>query len=143
MNAPETQQTYIPDRSLDLEEMTVNHYSIEGREANVLTLKRKRILDETPIERIGRETHSFLTEGDPNFNPNADYCIDFQNVQFASSALWAKMMTMDKYHQQHRKKNLSICSIIPDIYEFLKVAKLNEKFYADYEDQTEFLDTLK
>ena len=82
----------------------------------------KKILDETNIQVIGNQLFGLVDE-----EGRDKIVLDFENVEYLSSAALGKLITMDKKVKAAKGK-LRLCSIKPEIYEVFAITKLNKLF---------------
>jgi anti-sigma B factor antagonist len=94
----------------------------ERGDVTVVSFLDKKILDESNIESIGRELLALLEE-----RPQIKLLLDFENVQYLSSAALGKLITLNKRVAEGNGK-LVLCSIRPQIYEVFQITKLNKIF---------------
>ena len=95
----------------------------------------KKILDETNIQTIGDQLFSLVED-----EGRQKIVLDFENVEYLSSAALGKLITMDKKVKAAGGK-LRLCSVRPEIYEVFAITKLNKVFKID-EDQERSLEQI-
>ena len=98
---------------------------IDIEEVGDVTVARfidKKILDETNIQIIGNQLFALVDE-----DARMKIVLDFENVEYLSSAALGKLITMDKKVKAARGK-LRLCNIRPDIYEVFAITKLSKLF---------------
>ena len=93
----------------------------------------KKILDETNIQIIGNQLFGLVDE-----DGRKKIVLDFENVEYLSSAALGKLITMDK-KVKGAKGKLRLCNVRPEIYEVFAITKLN-KLFDMHEDQEKALD---
>lgn len=87
----------------------------------VVTFQEAKILDETQIERIGREFKGLTLQA------SADHklLLNFERVKFMSSSMIGQIMLLAKMCKKD-KVNLRLCSICPNIMEVFKLMGLQK-----------------
>lgn len=92
------------------------------KDVTLVRFLERRILDELSIQEIGDELFR-LTEGvtEPKI------LLDFQEVEFLSSAALGKLITLDKKVKSKEGK-LKLCGIHPEIFKVFEITRLNEVF---------------
>lgn len=100
-------------RRLDIEEVA---------DVTVAKFLDKKILDETNIQIIGNEMFGLVDE-----DGRKKIVLDFTNVEYLSSAVLGKLITMDKKVKAAKGK-LRLCAIRPEIYEVFEITRLNKIF---------------
>ena len=109
-----------------------DHRRINVEEIGGVTVARfvdKKILDETNIQHIGDQLFSLVDD-----DGRKKILLDFENVEYLSSAALGKLITMDKKVKAAGGK-LKLCSVRPEIYEVFAITKLNKLF--DIQDDQE------
>jgi len=91
-------------------------------DVTVVSFLDKKILDESNIEEIGRELLGLIEK-----RPQIKLLLDFESVQYLSSAALGKLITLNKRVAEDNGK-LVLCSIRPQIYEVFQITKLNKIF---------------
>ncbi|MFQ5731710.1 MAG: anti-sigma factor antagonist [Planctomycetaceae bacterium] len=94
----------------------------EYGDATVVRFIDRRILDETNIQIIGIQLAGLVDE-----DGRRKIVIDFNDVEYLSSAALGKLITLDK-KVRAAKGHLRLCSIRPEIYEVFKITKLDKVF---------------
>jgi len=94
----------------------------ERGDVTVVSFMDKKILDESNIEEIGREVLGLVAS-----KPRIKMLLDFENVQYLSSAALGKLITLNK-RVAEAAGQLVLCSIKPQIYEVFQITKLNKIF---------------
>ena len=113
------------------------HRRIDVEEIGDVTVARfvdKKILDETNIQVIGNQLFTLVDE-----EGRKNILLDFENVEYLSSAALGKLITMDK-KVKGAKGRLKLCNVRPDIYEVFAITKLN-KLFDMHEDQERALES--
>ena len=114
-----------------------DHRRINVEEIGGVTVARfvdKKILDETNIQNIGSQLFALVEE-----DGKSKILLDFENVEYLSSAALGKLITMDKKVKSAGGK-LKLCSVRPEIYEVFAITKLNKVFDIQ-EDQERALES--
>ena len=95
----------------------------------VVNFKDKKILDEQAIQTIGEQLFNLV---------DTDGCkkllLNFQNVEYLSSAALGKLITLNKKIQAVGGR-LVLCEISPQIYEVFEITKLDKFFTIQKEEQ--------
>ena len=114
-----------------------DHRRINVEEIGGVTVARfvdKKILDETNIQNIGSQLFALVEE-----DGKSKILLDFENVEYLSSAALGKLITMDK-KVKSAGGTLKLCSVRPEIYEVFAITKLNKVFDIK-EDQERALES--
>lgn len=82
----------------------------------------RKILDEANIQDLGQELFHLVEQ-----DQRQKLLLNFQNVDFLSSAALGKLITLDKKVKAHNGV-LKLCNIRPEIYEVFAITKLNKLF---------------
>ena len=82
-----------------------------------------KILDEARIQLIGQE----LTSSAASAAQNKKMLVNFQGVQFMSSAMIGKLVLLNKKCKTDEVA-LKMCTISPNVLEVFKITKLNKVF---------------
>ena len=93
----------------------------------IVNFAHKKILDEQNIQQLGEELTS-LVDGPRKI------LLNFQHVEYLSSAAIGKLMAMNKLVTAAKAK-LRMCSISPAIFEVFKITKLNKVFEIHKDEQ--------
>ena len=88
----------------------------------------KRILDEQNIQLIGEQMFGIIDD-----DGATKVLLDFENVDYLSSAALGKLITMNKKVKGARGQ-LKLCNIKPEIFEVFEITNLNKVFQI-YENQ--------
>ena len=98
-------------------------------DVTVVNFIDKKILDEQNIQIIGEQLFSLVdTEGVKKM------LLNFQNVEYLSSAALGKLITLNKKMQQAGGK-LVLCNIDPQIYEVFEITRLDKLFKIKKDEQ--------
>jgi len=84
-----------------------------------------KILDEARIQQIGTELMEKAKEAESTESKNM--LINFQGVQFMSSAMIGKLVLLNK-KAKVSGLNLKFCAISPNVLEVFKITRLNKVF---------------
>lgn len=82
-----------------------------------------KILDEARITQIGQELMSAVASA----GQNKKMVVNFQGVQFMSSAMIGKLVLLNKKCKTEEVV-LKMCNISPNVLEVFKITKLNKVF---------------
>ena len=82
-----------------------------------------KILDEARIQQIGKE----LIEMAAKASQAKKMLLNFQGVQFMSSAMIGKLVLLNKKSKAD-KIDLKLCDISPNVLEVFKITRLNKVF---------------
>jgi anti-sigma B factor antagonist len=97
-------------------------------DVTVVNFVDKRILDEQNIQVIGEQLFGLVdTDG------RKKVLLNFNNVEFLSSAALGKLITLHKKLQGTGGK-LVLCNIHQDIFEVFEITKL-DKFFTIHKDE--------
>ena len=91
-------------------------------DVTVVNFMDKKILDEANIQEIGDELFDLVDK-----RYKVKLVLNFENVEFLSSAALGKLITLSK-KVQAEKGSLKLCAISPQIYEVFRITKLNKLF---------------
>ncbi len=91
-------------------------------DVTVVRFVDRRILDELNIQELGQELFQLVEEDNKN-----RLLLNFQHVEFLSSAALGKLITLDKKVKAHGGK-MKLSNIRPEIYEVFAITKLNKLF---------------
>jgi anti-anti-sigma factor len=97
----------------------------DGENSDVLVVyfTDAKILDETRIQQIGQD----LTSAAASAGQNKKMLVNFQGVQFMSSAMIGKLVLLNKKCKTDEVA-LKMCMISPNVLEVFKITKLNKVF---------------
>ena len=98
-------------------------------ETLVVSFQDVRIIDETRINSLGQELNDFLSSG------NEKIIVNFENVNFMSSAMIGKLVQFGKKCEASKVK-LRFCNINSNVLEVFNLMKLNKVFEIDAEEST-------
>ncbi len=88
----------------------------------VVKFMDRKILDELNIQEMGQELFQLVEEEN-----KTRVLLNFQQVEFLSSAALGKLITLDKKVKAHGGK-MKLTNIRPEIYEVFAITKLNKLF---------------
>jgi anti-sigma B factor antagonist len=91
-------------------------------EVTVVRFVDRKILDELNIQELGQELFQLVEEDN-----KTRLLLNFQQVEFLSSAALGKLITLDKKVKAHGGK-MKFSNIRPEIYEVFAITKLNKLF---------------
>lgn len=95
---------------------------VDVKGVTVVRFLERRILDELSIQEIGDELFGLVEQ-----QGKSKILLDFQDVDFLSSAALGKLITMDKKVKNHGGQ-LMLCGIHPEIYKVFEITRLCEVF---------------
>jgi anti-sigma B factor antagonist len=101
------------------------HRRIDVSKVNDVTVVKfvdKKILDEAGIQELGTELFSLVEQDN-----RRSILLNFDNVDFLSSAALGKLITLDRKVKQAQGR-LKMSNIRPEILEVFQVTKLNKVF---------------
>ena len=104
--------------------MAANRH-LEVSEVDDVTVVRfldRKILDEANIQELGQELFELVET-----ERRAKILLNFNNVEFLSSAALGKLITLDR-KQKAQQGELKLSNIRPEIYEVFAITKLNKLF---------------
>lgn len=102
-------------------------------DVTVVRFVDRRILDENNIQIIGNQLAGLVDE-----DGRRKIVIDFNDVEYLSSAALGKLITLDKKVRAAKGK-LRLCGIRPEIYEVFKITRL-DKVFSIFDDPDKALD---
>ena len=89
---------------------------------HVVSFLDRKILDESNIVEISNELFDLVEK-----NAGIKMCLNFANVQYLSSTVLGKLITLNtRINEGHGK--LVLCTIRPQILEVFKITKLTKLF---------------
>ena len=88
----------------------------------IVSFNDKKILDEASIQELGAELFGLVEE-----QAGGGILLNFDNVEFLSSAALGKLITLDR-KVKASKGRLRMCNIRPEIFEVFQITKLNKVF---------------
>ncbi len=100
--------------------------SLKSREEEgvlVVNFTDAKILDEARIQQIGSELMEMVTAA----STNKKMLLNFQGVQFMSSAMIGKLVLLNK-KAKVAEIELKFCDISPNVLEVFKITRLNKVF---------------
>lgn len=112
-----------------------NNALIRGQNHKVLGFLCARLIDDWRIQATGRQLFGFLQEGNPDYDPNSNYCISFSGVLFFSSPCVGKINYFNALHKRYRGRPVSLTDMCPDVFETFAVTKLTRLY--DIKDTVE------
>jgi len=95
--------------------------------ATVITFTKEKILEERDIQNLQESIMPVIEQSE-----QAQFILDFRNVQFLSSAVLGLLLRVSKKVYE-KNSTLRMCSINPKIYEIFKITRLN-KIFDIYDD---------
>jgi anti-sigma B factor antagonist len=107
--------------------------SLKSREEEgvlIVNFTDAKILDEARIQQIGAELMEMVTAA----TQSKKMLLNFQGVQFMSSAMIGKLVLLNK-KAKTAEIDLKFCTISPNVLEVFKITRLNKvfKIFADEE----------
>lgn len=93
----------------------------KGESSAVIRFKDRRVMDPARIEKLGKEL-SVIASGD-----DQEMLIDFDNVNFISSAAISKLIVLEKKLRSNGKK-LRLNNMQPTVRDLFSLAKLDTIF---------------
>ncbi len=94
----------------------------ENGDVTVVGFKTHKILDELHVKRFGEELLSLVEE-----DGKKSVLLDFENVEFLSSAALGHLIKLDKRAKSNDAK-LVLANIRPTIYEVFTITRLDKMF---------------
>ncbi|MEX2138719.1 MAG: STAS domain-containing protein [Pirellulales bacterium] len=91
-------------------------------DVTVVRFVDRKILDELNIQELGQELFQLVEEDN-----KTRLLLNFQHVEFLSSAALGKLITLDKKVKAHGGR-MKLSNIRPEIYEVFAITKLNKLF---------------
>ena len=88
----------------------------------IVSFNDKKILDEASIQELGTELFGLVEA-----QAGSGILLNFDNVEFLSSAALGKLITLDR-KVKATKGHLKMCNIRPEIFEVFQITKLNKVF---------------
>jgi anti-sigma B factor antagonist len=88
----------------------------------IVSFNDKKILDEASIQELGAELFGLVEQ-----QAGGGILLNFDNVEFLSSAALGKLITLDRKVKASKGK-LKMCNIRPEIFEVFQITKLNKVF---------------
>ena len=96
----------------------------------VVSFTDAKILDEARIQQIGKELMDLAATA-----ANKKMVLDFQGVQFMSSAMIGKLVLLNKKSKADQIQ-LRLCQISPNVLEVFKITRLNKVFTIESDLQS-------
>lgn len=94
----------------------------EVGDATVVRFKDRKILDAASIQEMGEELFALIEKED-----RKRLALNFENVEFLSSAALNKLIILDKKAKATGGK-LKFCNLRPEIYEVFVITRLTQLF---------------
>ena len=94
----------------------------EVGDVTVVRFVDRKILDEANIQELGQELFQLVED-----EGRKSLLLNFNSVEFLSSAALGKLITLDRKVKAHSGK-LKLSNIRPEIYEVFAITKLNKLF---------------
>ncbi len=94
----------------------------EGGDVTVVRFRDRHISGMLEIDELGRELYRLVEE-----QKHKHFILDFSNVDYLSSALIGKMLSLNA-KVQARGGSVKLCSIRPEIFEVFHACKLDRIF---------------
>jgi anti-sigma B factor antagonist len=91
-------------------------------DVTVVRFLDSKILDETNIAQIGERLFRLVDN-----DGKKKLVLDFENVEYLSSAALGKLITLDKKAKAQAGR-MRLCNIKPGIYEVFAITRLNKVF---------------
>jgi anti-sigma B factor antagonist len=91
-------------------------------DVSVVKFLDRKILDEAAIQELGAELFGLV-----EVDNRKTILLDFEGVEFLSSAALGKLITFDR-KLKTAKGRLKMCGVAPGILEVFQVTKLNKVF---------------
>lgn len=91
-------------------------------DVTVVRFNDRKILDEAKIIQFGSELYGLV-----ELDNRKSILLNFDGVEFLSSAALGKLITFDRKVKSH-KGRLKLCEIRPEILEVFQITKLNKVF---------------
>lgn len=88
----------------------------------VVSFLHSKLLDETNIHEMGANLLKLI-----EIDPNIKMVINFDSVEYLSSAVLGKLMAIHKKISEGKGK-VVLCGIVPDVLEVFKITKLDKLF---------------
>jgi len=94
----------------------------EVRGVTVVNFVERKILDAAQIQELGEELLHLVDD-----DGNKDVLLDFDKVEFLSSAALNKLIILDKKIKA-KSGQLRFCNLMPEIREVFVITRLNQLF---------------
>lgn len=108
-----------------------NHLEIsEVGDVTVVRFADGKILDASNIEELGGQLFNLVEKEN-----RQKLLLNFQNVEFLSSAALNKLIILDK-KTKGINGQLKLCSLRPEILEVFVITRLNQLFFIAEDEQT-------
>jgi anti-sigma B factor antagonist len=102
----------------------------EQRDVTLVKFSDGKILDASNIEELGTQLFDLVEKEN-----RKKMLLDFQNVEFLSSAALNKLIILDKKMKGVSGK-LKLCSLRPEILEVFVITRLNQLFEIAEDEET-------
>ena len=103
-------------------------------EVTVVRFQASRVLDGSNVAQLGDELNDLVTK-----KYATKMVLNFENVQYMSSAVLGKLITLNKSILAEKGK-LKLCSIDKNVFEIFSIMKL-DKLFAIYDTEEEALES--
>jgi anti-sigma B factor antagonist len=100
----------------------VSNFSGSAGEVTMVRFLDRKIIDAANIQELGDELFSLVEK-----EQRKNVLLNFNNVEFLSSAALNKLIILDKKVKAHTGK-LRMCNLKPEIYEVFAITRLNQLF---------------
>ena len=107
--------------------------SLKSREEDgvlIVNFTDAKILDEARIQQIGSELMEMVAAA----SSGKKMLVNFQGVQFMSSAMIGKLVLLNK-KSKTAEIDLKFCSISPNVLEVFKITRLNKVFKIEADEE--------
>jgi len=91
-------------------------------DVSIVTFGDKKLIDEAAVQELAGELFALVEQDN-----RRTLLLDFEGVEFLSSAALGKLLTFDRKVKTARGR-LKLCGISPGILEVFQVTKLNKVF---------------
>ena len=99
----------------------------------VLKLEDPRIYLEIQIEELGVELLNYVDE-----HAQTNVCIDFDRVNFCSTAFLGKLIIVDRKLQKNGRNHLGLQNLCPEVYQTFAITRLDNLFDIDNESRNSY-----
>jgi len=121
----------IPSAACGSRKFVSDHLEIsEVGGVTVVRFADGKILDASNIEELGVQLFSLVEQDN-----RKKMLLDFQNVEFLSSAALNKLIILDK-KMKGTSGQLKLCSLRPEIHEVFVITRLNQLFEIADDEQS-------
>jgi len=94
----------------------------EVRGVTIVNFIDRKILEAAHIQELGEELQHLV-----DHDGNKDLLLDFNSVEFLSSAALNKLIILDK-KVKGKSGKLKLCNLMPEIHEVFVITRLNQLF---------------